>query len=179
MLRIPLASRPSPSIRDRSAAAKCDNHRKDHPQAIIPRTNRREGSIPPSSKDVNLRVVTDVDHNVAIPAESPSCTPLARLPGSSRSRKACRQPPDAARRRGRATFHLSTAQRNCCHHGVRAGGACHIYLNVPHSANPKPSWTENRSAITKAATPSSSIPLAKPTGPLPIITAHRIPLRCT
>ena len=34
----------------------------------------------------------------------------------------------------------------------------HIYLNVPHSANPKPPWYENRSAITKAATHWLSIP---------------------
>jgi hypothetical protein len=33
----------------------------------------------------------------------------------------------------------------------------HVYMDVPHSANVKPSCTENRSAITKA-TRSSSTP---------------------
>ena len=50
----------------------------------------------------------------------------------------------------------------------------HIYLNVPHSPNPKPSCMANRSAITRE-TSSWSTPLASTTGRPSTTTAHPTP----
>ena len=53
----------------------------------------------------------------------------------------------------------------------------HIYLNVPHSANPKPSWY-GESVGHYEGGDTLVIDTIGQTGPLPTITARRIPLRC-
>jgi hypothetical protein len=53
-----------------------------------------------------------------------------------------------------------------------------VYLNVPHSANPKPSWYGESVGITRMAIRWWSIRSLSPPRPSSTITARRIPTNC-